>query len=71
MSIVIPSWCLIELLNDERLVEMRKDKQKQAEEERKPVEESEEGPPGLTREDFEATLRQVTRRVDEPKKGND
>lgn len=66
MCVVIPSWCLVELLEDERLTDMRRKRSEKDAETAKALEESEEEP--LTRASFEATLRKVTRPVKPPKR---
>ncbi len=71
VSVVIPSWHLVDLLFDERLVEMRQKRKNEAPEsprplEERPDEESAEEDRPLMRRDFEDTLRRVTRRVNEP-----
>jgi hypothetical protein len=68
LTIVIPSWHLVDLLRDERLSDMRKRKVKHDKEKPKATEESaDQDQPPFTKEDFESSLRKATRRsVDDP-----
>jgi hypothetical protein len=64
LTIIIPSWRIVELLRDERLSEMRRSKKSEDEKPAKAVEESEEPDKALTKEDFESSLRKATQPIE-------